>query len=81
VLAELRQVHSTFLKGVTDTPLSTDLELLSPSVALVTVRSQTSDYTTPDGLRHVNEQNIRTFVVVKRHNKWLITRDHNTFVR
>ena len=81
VLAELRQVHSTFLKGVTDTPIRMDVELVMPSVALVTVRSRTSDFTTPDGVRHRNEQQIRTFVVVKRDGRWLITRDQNTFVR
>ena len=81
VLAELRYVHSTFLKGVTDQPITTDLELVTPSVALVTVRSKTSDFTTPDGVRHANEQQIRTFVVVKRNGRWLITRDQNTFVR
>jgi uncharacterized protein (TIGR02246 family) len=81
VLSELRQVHSTFLKGVTDTPISSDVELVAPSVALVTVRSKTSDFTTPDGVRHSNEQQIRTFVLVKRGGRWLITRDQNTFVR
>jgi uncharacterized protein (TIGR02246 family) len=81
VLAELQQVHSTFLKGVTDTPVATDVEMVAPSVALVTVRSRTSDFTTPDGVRHTNEQQIRTFVVVERRGRWLITRDQNTFVR
>ena len=81
VLAQVNKAHTTFLKAVTDTPLSTDVELIAPSVALVTVRSRTTDFTSPDGRQHINEQQIRTFVVVKIGHRWLITRDHNTFVQ
>lgn len=80
VLAELKEVHSTFLRGVTDTPLTMDVEMLAPTVALATVVSRASDFTTPDGHKHQNERQIRTFVVVKKQGHWLITRDHNTFV-
>jgi uncharacterized protein (TIGR02246 family) len=80
VLAELKEVHSTFLNGVTDTPITMDVDILAATVALVTVVSKASDFTTPDGRKHQNERQIRTFVVVKRHGHWLITRDHNTFV-
>ena len=80
-LQDLKQVHSTFLKGVTDTIESMDVRFATPSVAVVTVISQVSTYITPDGVRHQNERQIRTFVVVKRSGRWLIMQDQNTIVR
>jgi hypothetical protein len=35
-------------------------------------------FTTPDGKKHENDRQIRTFVVVKRGAKWLIMQDQNT---
>jgi uncharacterized protein (TIGR02246 family) len=35
-------------------------------------------FTTPDGKKHENDRNIRTFVVVRRDGKWLIMQDQNT---
>ena len=60
------QVHSTFLKGVTDTPEDIAVRFATSDVAVVTVRSRTSPFTSPDGIRHENESRVRTFVVVKR---------------
>ncbi|MGI8732239.1 MAG: YybH family protein [Pyrinomonadaceae bacterium] len=78
VLKELKEVHSTFLKGVSDTPEEMSVRFASPDVAVVTVPSRVSTYTTPDGVRHENEGLIRTFVVVKRGPRWLIMHDQNT---
>jgi uncharacterized protein (TIGR02246 family) len=78
VLKELKEVHSTFLKGVTDTPEEMPVRFATPDVAVVTVPSRVSTYTTPDEVRHENERQIRTFVVVKRGGKWLIMQDQNT---
>ncbi len=79
VLTELKEVHSTFLKGVTDHPESFDVRMASPTVAIVTVQSVLSSFTTPDGKRHENEQSVHTFVLVKRQEQWLIMQDQNTF--
>lgn len=81
VLKELEEVHSTFLKGVTDTVEEMSVRFATSEVAVVTVPSRTSTYTTPDGVRHVNERQIRTFVVVKRGRRWLIMQDQNTIRR
>ncbi len=78
VLKELKEVHSTFLKGVSDTPEEMSVRFASPDVAVVTVPSRVSTYTTPDGVTHENEGLIRTFVVVKRGPTWLIMHDQNT---
>lgn len=78
VLQALTQTHATFLKGVTDTPEEVDVRLATPSVAVVTVRSRSSTFTTPDGVTHENESRIRTFVVVSRNGRWLIMQDQNT---
>ena len=79
-LADLKQVHSTFLKGVTDMVESIDVRFATADVAVVTATSRLSAYTTPDGVRHVNERHIRTFVVVKRGARWQIMQDQNTIV-
>lgn len=81
VLKELEEVHSTFLKGVTDTVEEMSVRFATPDVAVVTVPSKVSTYTTPDGVKHENERAIRTFVVVKRGGKWLIMQDQNTIRR
>ena len=81
VLKELREVHSTFLKGVTDTVIQMTVRMASADVAIATVTSQMSTYTTPNGSRYENEQHIRTFVVVKRENRWLIMHDQNTTIQ
>ena len=78
VLKDLKEVHSTFLRGVSDIPEEMAIRFATPDVAVVTVPSRVSTYTTPDGIKHENERQIRTFVVVKRNGRWLIIQDHNT---
>ncbi|MEO7674206.1 MAG: SgcJ/EcaC family oxidoreductase [Pyrinomonadaceae bacterium] len=80
VLKELNEVHSTFLKGVTDTVEEMDVRFAAPNVAVVTVTSRMSTFNTPEGVKHENERHIRTFVVVKRNGRWLIMQDQNTTV-
>ena len=79
-LEDLKQVHSTFLKGVTDKVEEMDVRFADPSVAVVTVTSRISTYTTPDGIKHENDRHIRTFVVVRRNGRWLIMQDQNTII-
>lgn len=78
VLAELHEVHGSFLRGVTDTPDSVAVRFATPDVAVATVPSQMTTFTTPDGVRHVDERQIRTFVVVRRQGGWRIMQDQNT---
>lgn len=78
VLAELRQVHETFLKGVTDTPESMDVRFAAPDVAIATVPGHVTTYVTPDSVRHENQRQIRTFVLVRRDGLWRVMQDQNT---
>ena len=80
VLKELKEVHSTFLKGVSDIVEETTVRFAAPDVAVVTATSQMSTFTTPDGARHDNERHIRTFIVVKRSGRWLVMQDQNTTI-
>jgi uncharacterized protein (TIGR02246 family) len=80
VLKEVREVHSTFLKGVSDTVDKIQVTFAQNQTAVVTVSSVMSTFVTPDGMRHENERHIRTFVVVKRQMRWLILQDQNTAV-
>jgi len=80
VLNELEEVHSTFLKGVSDTIEEMAVTFASANVAVATVTSRMSTFTTPDGAKHENEQHIRTFVLVRRNEHWMIMQDQNTAV-
>jgi uncharacterized protein (TIGR02246 family) len=80
VLKELEEVHGSFLKGASDTMEDMVVAFAHPDVAVVTVISRMSTFTTPDGVQHQNEQHIRTFVLVKRGGHWLIMQDQNTAV-
>ena len=79
-LKEVREVHTTFLKGVTDTPKSIEIRFASRDVAIATVLSTVSAFVGPDGVSQAPHDNVRTFVVVKRDGRWLIMQDHNTNV-
>lgn len=78
VLNELNAVHATFLKGVSDNIEKVDVRFASKDVAVATVVSRMSTFTSPDGVRHENERHVRTFVLVHRAARWLIMQDHNT---
>lgn len=80
VLKELKEVHDTFLKGVTDTIEDMSVRFATRDVAIVTVTSRMSTFITPDGVKHEDERHIRTFVVVKRSGRWLIMQDQNTTI-
>lgn len=77
-LKTVREVHTTFLKGVTDTPESIDVRFATDDVAVATVVSVMSPFTGPDGVHRAAQKQIRTFVVVKRGDRWLVMQDHNT---
>ena len=78
VLKELNEVHGTFLKGVSDNIEQIDVRFASKDVAVATVVSRMSTFTSPDGVKHESEQHIRTFVLVNRAARWLIMQDQNT---
>jgi uncharacterized protein (TIGR02246 family) len=80
VLKELHQVHSTFLNDVSDNIEKLDVRFASKDTAVATVISRMSTFTSPDGVKHVHERHIRTFVLVKRGARWLIMQDQNTVV-
>ena len=78
VLKELHEVHGSFLHGVSDNIEQMDVRFAGKDVAVATVVSRMSTFTTPDGVHHENERHIRTFVLVKRGTRWLIMQDQNT---
>ena len=80
VLKELHEVHSTFLSGVSDNIEKLDVRFADKDVAIATVTSRMSTFTSPDGIKHLNEQHRRTFVLAKRGTRWLIMQDQNTVV-
>ena len=81
VLKEPREVHSTFVKGVTDRIEDVSIRFPTADVAIAVVNSRMSTFVTPDGARHENERHIRTFVVVRRAGRWLIEHDQNTTIQ
>jgi ketosteroid isomerase-like protein len=63
-LKGIREVHQSFLKGTTDTIESMDIRFATEDVAVGTVTSVMSPFTSPDGVKHGKERHIRTFIVV-----------------
>lgn len=49
VLRELKEVHSTFLKGVSSTIEDMSIRFATPDSAVATVTNSMGTYTTPDG--------------------------------
>jgi uncharacterized protein (TIGR02246 family) len=79
-LKTVREVHQSFLKGTTDTIESMDIRFATSDVAVGTVVSVMSPFTSPDGVKHGLDRHIRTFVVVKRGDRWRIMQDQNTTI-
>lgn len=79
-LREVREVHQSFLKGITDSIESMDIRFATDDVAVGTVTSVMSPFTSPDGVKHGQKRHIRTFVLVKREGHWLIMQDQATTI-
>jgi uncharacterized protein (TIGR02246 family) len=80
VLKELKEVHSTFLKGVTRTIEDMSVRFAGREAAIITVVNKIGTYTTPDNVKHENERQITTFIVLKRNNKWFIMQDQTNII-
>jgi uncharacterized protein (TIGR02246 family) len=81
VLKEVREVHQSFLKGTTENIESMDIRFATSDVAVGTVVSVGSGFTSPDGVKHKPGRAIRTFVVVRRAKRWQIMQDQNTLIQ
>ena len=80
VLKEVRAVHQTFLKGVSLTIESITIRFLTPTVAIADVVHKSSDYELPQGVKHQNERQRKTYIIMKKQNKWWLTLDQNTVI-
>ena len=80
-LKGVRGVHQTFLKNVSMRTDSMNVRFITPDVALVTAYHPIDPYTTPDNVVHVNERQIKSYVIVRQDDKWLLTLDHNTTIQ
>lgn len=80
VLKEVRAVHQSFLKGVKMKIETMEIRFLTPSVAVADVIHVMDTYTSPDGIKHINERQFKTYIVVKYKGKWLLTHDQNTVI-
>jgi len=81
VLEEVRAIHKTMLKGVSITIDSMIVHFVTRDVALVNAIHKSDSYVTPeDGVKHENERQIKTYVVVKHNGKWLLAFDQNTII-
>ena len=80
VMKELRPLCQTILKGVSLTVESITVRFLSPTVAIANVVHKCSDYEFPAGVKHQNERHMKTYIIVKKQSKWLLTLDQNTII-
>jgi uncharacterized protein (TIGR02246 family) len=81
VLKEVRAIHKTMLRGVSITTESMTVRFVTHDVALVNAIHKSDSYVTPeDGMKHENERQMKTYVVVKHNGKWLLALDQNTII-
>jgi uncharacterized protein (TIGR02246 family) len=81
VLKEVRAVHQSFLKGVTMRIEDMDIRFVNPAVAIANVIHRINTYVSPDGVRHENEKQAKSYIIVKRQGKWFLVQDQNTIVQ
>ena len=81
VLLDVRDVHQTFLKGVVMEIEDIVINFPIADVAIANVVHRVSNYTTPDGLKHENERQFKTYVVVRKMGRWLLFQDHATYIQ
>jgi uncharacterized protein (TIGR02246 family) len=80
VLEEVRAVHQTFLKGVTMVIESMEIRFLTPNVAIAKVTHKITSYELPQGVKHENERQMKTYIIIKKGKKWWLTLDQNTVI-
>jgi uncharacterized protein (TIGR02246 family) len=80
VLKELLPLHQTILKGVTMSTENTTIRFLAPTVAMVNVVHKIGDYELPAGVKHHDEHHMKTYIVVKKQGRWLLTLDQNNVI-
>jgi uncharacterized protein (TIGR02246 family) len=81
VLHEVREVHKSFLKGVTMIIEKIDIRFVAPTVAVAEVLHKLSPFEFPQGIMNEDQRNIKIYVVVKNKGRWLMTHDQNTIVQ
>jgi uncharacterized protein (TIGR02246 family) len=81
VLKSVRAVHQAFLKGVGMRIESMDIRFITLDVAIADVIHRMDQYSAPDGSKRENERQIKTYVIIKKKGKWLLTQDHNTIIQ
>jgi len=77
--------HNTFLKTAHTTLESMTIRFITQDVAIVTVIHQTSAFYPPDGIDRGNNKQegareIKSMVVVKQNNKWLLCHNQTTMI-
>ena len=81
VLKEVRAVHQTMLKGVRITIDTMTIHFVTTDVAIVNAIHKSDTYTSPeDGIKHENERQIKTYIIVRQKGKWLLILDQNTII-
>jgi len=80
VLMDVRHVHKSFLKGVVMQIETMEINFPLNDVAVANVVHKVSTYTTPDGFKHENERQLKTYVVVRKKGEWLLYQDHATYI-
>jgi uncharacterized protein (TIGR02246 family) len=81
VLKEVRAIHQTMLKGIKITIDTMTIRFVTTDVAIVNIIHKSDTYVTPeDGIKHENERQIKTYIIVRQKGKWLLTLDQNTII-
>jgi len=80
VIREIFQAYKTTLKDAKIAIDKMTIRMLSPDAAIVTVVHKINSYTDERAVKYTNQQQVKTFVVVKQAGKWLLAVDQSTVI-
>lgn len=72
--------HKTMFKDVPLQQKESEIRFITPDVAVVHLVSFYGEFTTPDGSKSGNTNDLATLVFLKKNGKWLITAGQNVMV-
>ena len=72
--------HKTMFKNIPLEQKQSTIRFITPDVAVVHMVSYYGEFTTPDGRKSGNTDDMATLVFVKKNGKWLITAGENVTV-
>jgi len=79
----VQEIFQTYKTNLKDAKIAIDkmtVRMISQDAAIITVIHKIDSYTDTRAIKYSNQQQVKTFVVVKQADKWLLALDQSTVV-